>query len=74
MEYGSCADFAHEFFSRVPSFVWKNLQIPRLPSAGCLRFSKWLGPSRSSIGLLAKEAVVQSPSDRHSRAIGQVQI
>ena len=42
MEYGSCADFAHEFFSRVPSFVWKNLQIPRLPSAGCLRFSKWV--------------------------------
>jgi hypothetical protein len=24
---GLCADFAHEFFSRVPSFVWKNLQI-----------------------------------------------
>jgi hypothetical protein len=24
---GRCADFAHEFFSRVPSFVWKNLQI-----------------------------------------------
>jgi hypothetical protein len=22
-----CADFAHEFFGRVPSFVWKNLQI-----------------------------------------------
>jgi Protein of unknown function (DUF3137) len=28
---GSCADFAHEFFSRVPSFVWKNLQIPPPP-------------------------------------------
>ena len=24
---GFCADFAHEFFSRVPSFVWKDLQI-----------------------------------------------
>jgi hypothetical protein len=24
---GLCADFAHGFFSRVPSFVWKNLQI-----------------------------------------------
>jgi hypothetical protein len=24
---GLCADFAHEFFGRVPSFVWKNLQI-----------------------------------------------
>ncbi len=24
---GFCADFAHEFFGRVPSFVWKNLQI-----------------------------------------------
>jgi hypothetical protein len=24
---GFCADFAHEFFRRVPSFVWKNLQI-----------------------------------------------
>ena len=24
---GFCADFAHEFFSRVPSFVWKNLEI-----------------------------------------------
>jgi hypothetical protein len=24
---GSCADFAHEFFGRVPSFVWENLQI-----------------------------------------------
>jgi hypothetical protein len=34
---GLCADFAHEFFGRVPSFVWKNLQITppafrRLPS------------------------------------------
>jgi hypothetical protein len=32
-----CADFAHEFFSRVPSFVWKDLQITppafrRMPS------------------------------------------
>jgi hypothetical protein len=26
-QIGFCADFAHEFFSRVPSFVWKNLQI-----------------------------------------------
>jgi len=26
---GFCADFAHEFLSRVPSFVWKNLQITR---------------------------------------------
>ena len=24
---GCCADFAHEFFGRVPSFVWKDLQI-----------------------------------------------
>ena len=24
---GFCADFAHEFFSRIPSFVWKDLQI-----------------------------------------------
>jgi hypothetical protein len=24
---GFCADFAHEFFGGVPSFVWKNLQI-----------------------------------------------
>ena len=24
---GFCSDFAHEFFGRVPSFVWKNLQI-----------------------------------------------
>lgn len=24
---GFCADFAHEFFGRVPSFVWKDLQI-----------------------------------------------
>ena len=24
---GFCADFAHEFFGRVPSFVWKNLGI-----------------------------------------------
>ena len=24
---GSCADFAHAFFARVPSFVWKDLQI-----------------------------------------------
>jgi hypothetical protein len=24
---GFCADFAHEFFSRVPSFVWKDLQV-----------------------------------------------
>jgi hypothetical protein len=24
---GFCADFAHEFFSRVPSFVWKDRQI-----------------------------------------------
>jgi hypothetical protein len=24
---GFCADFAHEFFARVPSFVWKDLQI-----------------------------------------------
>jgi hypothetical protein len=24
---GRCADFAHEFFGRVPSFVWKDLQI-----------------------------------------------
>jgi hypothetical protein len=34
---GFCADFAHEFFARVPSFVWKNLQITppefrRMPS------------------------------------------
>jgi hypothetical protein len=24
---GFCADFAHEFFARVPSFVWKDVQI-----------------------------------------------
>lgn len=24
---GVCADFAHDFFGRVPSFVWNNLQI-----------------------------------------------
>ena len=35
---GFCADFAHEFFSRVPSFVWKDLQITppafrRMPTA-----------------------------------------
>ena len=35
---GFCADFAHEFFARVPSFVWKNLQITppefrRMPSS-----------------------------------------
>ncbi len=24
---GYCADFAHEFFGRVPSFVWKNLGV-----------------------------------------------
>ena len=24
---GFCADFAHEFFGRVPSFVWKDLKI-----------------------------------------------
>ena len=34
---GLCADFADEFFSRVPSLVWKDLQITppafrRLPS------------------------------------------
>jgi hypothetical protein len=34
---GFCADFAHEFFSRVPSFVWNDLQITpprfrRMPS------------------------------------------
>jgi len=28
---GVCADFAHEFFGRVPSFVWKNLQITPPP-------------------------------------------
>lgn len=35
---GFCADFAHEFFAGVPSFVWKNLQIippefRRMPSS-----------------------------------------
>ena len=34
---GLCADFSHEFFSRVPPFVWKDLQISppafrRMPS------------------------------------------
>nr|WP_294690914.1 hypothetical protein [uncultured Friedmanniella sp.] len=24
---GFCADFAHEFWARVPSYVWKNLQV-----------------------------------------------
>ena len=28
---GFCADFAHEFLGRVPSFVWKNLQITPPP-------------------------------------------
>jgi hypothetical protein len=28
---GFCADFAHEFFSRIPSFVWKDLQITPPP-------------------------------------------
>ncbi len=26
---GFCADFAHELFGRVPSFVWQNLGIPQ---------------------------------------------
>ncbi len=26
-QIGVCADFAHDFLGRVPSFVWKNLQI-----------------------------------------------
>ena len=32
---GSCADFAHAFFARVPSFVWKDRQItpPRFREA-----------------------------------------
>ena len=32
---GACADFAHAFFARVPSFVWKDLQItpPRFRAA-----------------------------------------
>jgi hypothetical protein len=38
---GLCADFAHEFFGRVPSFVWKNLQSRRPPFVECLRFSGW---------------------------------
>ena len=24
---GSCADFAHAFLARIPSFVWKDLQV-----------------------------------------------
>jgi hypothetical protein len=28
---GFCADFAHEFFGRVPSFVWKDLRITPPP-------------------------------------------
>ena len=34
-QIGSCADFAHAFFARVPSFVWKDLQItpPRFRAA-----------------------------------------
>jgi hypothetical protein len=28
---GFCADFAHDFFSRVPSFVWDNLQVEPPP-------------------------------------------
>ncbi len=28
---GFCADFAHDFFSRVPSFVWDNLQVTPPP-------------------------------------------
>ena len=38
---GLCADFAHEFLSRVPSFVWKNLQVTppgfrRMPRAAAI--------------------------------------
>jgi hypothetical protein len=38
---GFCADFAHEFLSHVPSFVWKNLQVTppafrRMPQADAL--------------------------------------
>ena len=34
-QIGACADFAHAFFARVPSFVWKDLQItpPRFRAA-----------------------------------------
>lgn len=28
---GFCADFAHDFFSRVPSFVWDNLRVEPPP-------------------------------------------
>jgi hypothetical protein len=38
---GFCADFAHEFLSRVPSFVWKDLQVTppdfrRMPRAAAM--------------------------------------
>ena len=41
---GFCADFAHELLSRVPSFVWKNLQVTpaafrRMPRAKAM--STW---------------------------------
>ena len=41
---GFCADFAHELLSRVPSFVWKNLQVTpaafrRMPRAEAM--STW---------------------------------
>ena len=34
-QIGACADFAHAFFARVPTFVWKDLQItpPRFRAA-----------------------------------------
>jgi hypothetical protein len=34
---GFCADLAHQFVSRVSSFVWKNLQITPPLSRGMMR-------------------------------------
>jgi hypothetical protein len=34
---GFCADFAHQFVSRVSSFVWKNLQITPPLSRGMMK-------------------------------------
>ena len=37
---GLCADFAHEFFSRVAILRLKNLQITHLHSPDAVRFRK----------------------------------
>jgi hypothetical protein len=72
---GFCADFAHEFLSRIPSFVWKDLQITppdfrRMPRAApCLREGL-----RKGLLEVTLRQLVQRPSNRHSRAIGQMQV